>query len=83
MTPDWAATPIDVPYADSGNLQSLNLYKLCQEQPDNYPRSSFPSAAVSHLERHRAGAIKQASEALRIFENLNSPKASTLHAFRQ
>ena len=33
MTPDWAAKPINVPYAHFGNPQSLNLYSYVQNNP--------------------------------------------------
>ena len=33
MTPDWAAKPIDVPYANFGNPQSLNLYSYVNNNP--------------------------------------------------
>jgi RHS repeat-associated protein len=33
MTPDWAAKPISVPYADFGNPQSLNLYSYVSNNP--------------------------------------------------
>ena len=33
MTPDWAAKPISVPYANFGNPQSLNLYSYVQNNP--------------------------------------------------
>jgi RHS repeat-associated protein len=33
MTPDWEAKPIDVPYANFGNPQSLNLYSYVQNNP--------------------------------------------------
>jgi RHS repeat-associated protein len=33
MTPDWAAKPIDVPYANFGNPQSLNLYSYVENNP--------------------------------------------------
>jgi RHS repeat-associated protein len=33
MTPDWATTPIDVPYANFGNPQSLNLYSYVKNNP--------------------------------------------------
>jgi RHS repeat-associated protein len=33
MTPDWAAKPIAVPYADFGNPQSLNLYSYVGNNP--------------------------------------------------
>jgi RHS repeat-associated protein len=33
MTPDWAAKPTSVPYADFGNPQSLNLYSYVHNNP--------------------------------------------------
>jgi RHS repeat-associated protein len=33
MTPDWAEKPIDVPYANFGNPQSLNLYSYVNNNP--------------------------------------------------
>src|SRR5207302_3595527 len=33
LTPDWAAKPTDVPYANFGNPQSLNLYSYVQNNP--------------------------------------------------
>jgi RHS repeat-associated protein len=33
MTPDWAAKPVNVPYAHFGNPQSLNLYSYVQNNP--------------------------------------------------
>jgi RHS repeat-associated protein len=33
MIPDWAAAPTDVPYANLGNPQSLNLYSYVQNNP--------------------------------------------------
>jgi RHS repeat-associated protein len=33
MTPDWAAKPVNVPYANFGNPQSLNLYSYVQNNP--------------------------------------------------
>lgn len=32
-TPDWAATPTAVPYANFGNPQSLNLYAYVENNP--------------------------------------------------
>jgi RHS repeat-associated protein len=34
MTPDWAAKPISVPYANFGNPQSLNLYSYVENNPE-------------------------------------------------
>jgi len=33
MTPDWAAKPTSVPYANFGNPQSLNLYSYVENNP--------------------------------------------------
>ena len=33
MSPDWSASPEDVPYADFGNPQSLNLYGYVKNNP--------------------------------------------------
>jgi RHS repeat-associated protein len=33
MIPDWATNPIDVPYANFGNPQSLNLYSYVENNP--------------------------------------------------
>jgi RHS repeat-associated protein len=33
MTPDWAAKPASVPYANFGNPQSLNLYSYVENNP--------------------------------------------------
>jgi RHS repeat-associated protein len=33
VTPDWEAKPTDVPYANFGNPQSLNLYSYVQNNP--------------------------------------------------
>jgi RHS repeat-associated protein len=33
MSPDWAAKPISVPYADFGDPQSLNLYSYVRNSP--------------------------------------------------
>jgi RHS repeat-associated protein len=36
MTPDWAAKPVNVPYAHFGNPQSLNLYSYVQNNPTTF-----------------------------------------------
>src|SRR5579863_5776012 len=36
MTPDWAAKPITVPYANFGNPQSLNLYTFGKNNPRTF-----------------------------------------------
>jgi RHS repeat-associated protein len=33
MTPDWAATPVPIPYAKAGLPQSLNLYSYVENNP--------------------------------------------------
>jgi RHS repeat-associated protein len=33
MTPDWEAKPTNVPYANFGNPQSLNLYSYVENNP--------------------------------------------------
>ena len=33
LTPDWAATPVSIPYAVMGNPQTLNLYSYVQNNP--------------------------------------------------
>ena len=33
MSPDWSATPVDVPYANFSNPQSLNLYSYVKNNP--------------------------------------------------
>ena len=35
MTPDWAAKPTDVPYAQFGDPQSLNLYAYVRNNPNS------------------------------------------------
>jgi RHS repeat-associated protein len=39
MTPDWAAKPTAVPYADFGNPQSLNLYSYVKNNPTTFADS--------------------------------------------
>src|SRR5205814_2544622 len=34
--PDWADKPTEVPYADFGNPQSLNLYSYVKNNPETY-----------------------------------------------
>src|SRR5260370_6952834 len=36
VTPDWAAKPTSVPYADFGNPQSLNPYSYVRNSPESY-----------------------------------------------
>jgi RHS repeat-associated protein len=36
MTPDWAAQPTAVPYANFGNPQSLNLYSYVENNPTTF-----------------------------------------------
>jgi RHS repeat-associated protein len=50
MTPDWAAKPVNVPYAHFGNPQSLNLYSYVQNNP----------TTVGDPDGHETEAEKQA-----------------------
>jgi RHS repeat-associated protein len=36
ITPDWAAKPVNVPYANFGNPQSLNLYSYVKNNPTTF-----------------------------------------------
>jgi RHS repeat-associated protein len=36
LTPDWAGHPTEVPYADFGNPQSLNLYSYTKNNPTTF-----------------------------------------------
>ncbi|HTC93412.1 MAG TPA: RHS repeat-associated core domain-containing protein [Terriglobales bacterium] len=36
ITPDWAAKPVTVPYANFGNPQSLNLYSYVKNNPTTF-----------------------------------------------
>lgn len=36
MTPDWATAPTDVPYAEFGSPQSLNLYSYVKNNPTSF-----------------------------------------------
>jgi RHS repeat-associated protein len=36
LTPDYAARPVSVPYANFGNPQSLNLYRFAQNNPTTF-----------------------------------------------
>jgi RHS repeat-associated protein len=36
MTPDWAARPTTVPYANVGNPQTLNLYSYVRNNPTSF-----------------------------------------------
>jgi hypothetical protein len=49
MTPDWAAKPTNVPYANFGNPQSLNLYSYVQNNPTTVgdPDGHCPQCAVA------------------------------------
>ncbi|MFY9646966.1 MAG: RHS repeat-associated core domain-containing protein, partial [Terriglobales bacterium] len=54
MTPDWATKPTDVPYANFGNPQSLNLYSYVQNNP----------ATVGDPDGHCAACVEEAEELL-------------------
>jgi RHS repeat-associated protein len=49
MSPDWSSKPVEVPYADLGNPQTLNLYSyvrnnpLTEEDPDGHALYDTPA----------------------------------------
>jgi RHS repeat-associated protein len=46
ITPDWADKPTDVPYANFGNPQSLNLYSYVQNNPTTFGDSDGHTCEV-------------------------------------
>jgi len=72
ITPDWAAKPTAVPYANFGNPQSLNLYSYVQNNPttmgdpDGHATAGEIGAAIdnelSSFESTRGGKIYAATE---------------------
>src|ERR1700686_838841 len=50
LTPDWAATPVPIPYAVMGNPQTLNLYSYVENNPitgtDPDGHGSLPSSYI-------------------------------------
>ena len=61
MTPDWAAKPTDVPYANFGNPQSLNLYSYVQNNPTTVgdPDGHADPCGCDLLSPHQAYVIDQ------------------------
>src|SRR5271157_6606243 len=51
MTPDWGKKPIDVPYANFGNPQSLNLYSYVKNNPTTV------GPVRRHESSHRRGVV--------------------------
>jgi RHS repeat-associated protein len=61
MTPDWEAKPTDVPYANFGNPQSLNLYSYVQNNPTTVgdPDGHADPCGCDVLSPHQAYVIDQ------------------------
>jgi RHS repeat-associated protein len=55
MTPDWAAKPTNVPYANFGNPQSLNLYSYVQNNPTTVGDPDGHCGAPSGLQAGQTG----------------------------
>jgi RHS repeat-associated protein len=55
MTPDWAAKPTTVPYANFGNPQSLNLYSYVQNNPTTVGDPDGHCGAPSGLQPGQTG----------------------------
>jgi RHS repeat-associated protein len=53
MSPDWATTPVNIPYANLANPQSLNLYAYAANNPlgraDDNGHCSAPAVAGGHV----------------------------------
>ena len=66
MTPDWAAKPTDVPYANFGNPQSLNLYSYVQNNPTTVgdPDGHSPECLVEEIVEDVAIAHPEATAAV-------------------
>jgi RHS repeat-associated protein len=64
MTPDWAAKPTDVPYANFGNPQSLNLYSYVQNNPTTVgdPDGHVDPCGCDLLTPHQAYVIDQTAK---------------------
>jgi RHS repeat-associated protein len=68
LTPDWAAAPTAVPYADFGNPQSLNLYGYVGNDP--LFRADLDGHGWDDLKRTIGGALNAFNEA----NGFNLPK---------
>jgi RHS repeat-associated protein len=77
ITPDWAAKPISVPYADFGDPQSLNLYGYVRGRPtmrfdsDGHQSSAATGTGWLCLDCPRAG-----------FEIITNPKQAAKDAIQ-
>jgi RHS repeat-associated protein len=71
MTPDWAATPTDVPYAQFGDPQSLNLYGYVRNNPNT------GVDADGHVVSMENGALADQKEEEQADSNATPPPASS------
>lgn len=80
MTPDWAARPTAVPYAQFGDPQSLNLYSLVRNDPvsrvdaDGHSPNPYTGSGgiditfTTDVGQLQADQLMQANDALRAFQ---------------
>ena len=57
MTPDWATKPTDVPYANFGNPQSLNLYIYVKNNPTTFGDPDGHCCDLSDLNTFASAAL--------------------------
>jgi RHS repeat-associated protein len=77
MTPDWEAKPTDVPYANFGNPQSLNLYSYVQNNPTTVgdpdghvnPVTDIATEISEYIAAHPAEVQAVEAEAARVTES--------------
>ena len=57
MTPDWAAKPVSVPYANFGNPQSLNLYAYAENNPTTFGDPDGHQGPMGNGDYAQAGQV--------------------------
>jgi len=81
MTPDWAATATDVPYADFGNPQSLNLYGYVKNNPLSYADPDGHCDWCNDAFDFSFGIVRGAASSIS-FGSMGSPQSSDTDASR-
>jgi RHS repeat-associated protein len=78
MTPDWEVKPTDVPYANFGNPQSLNLYSYVQNNPTTVgdPDGHDPNPDIRYKDSQSQQQFERISNESESFRNeVNAAKA--------